>query len=58
MNWNDIGTVKKRGTACYRKMEIVQSDIIKGDDVRFPWFIDEEAPIFSNDWGWFDGKVL
>tara|TARA_R110000765_G_scaffold7963_2_gene25973 strand:- start:12136 stop:12942 length:807 start_codon:yes stop_codon:yes gene_type:complete len=58
MNWNDIGTVKKRGTACYRKMEIVQADLTKGDVVRFPWFIDEEAPIFSNDWGWFDGKVL
>lgn len=55
VNWNDIQTTKKRGSACYRKMEVVQAD---GDIVRYPWFIDNKIPIFSKDWEWFDGKII
>jgi len=64
VNWNDIDTVKKRGTACYRKIRYCNNNIIPTHNnvneptMRTEWFMDKEIPIFSKDWTWFEGKVI
>jgi tRNA(His) guanylyltransferase len=57
--WESMSTVKKYGTACYRRMEVVDSNLITGDKIRMKWFMDTEIPSsFSDDWTWFDEKVV
>ena len=50
VNWNDLEVVKKRGTCVYK--------VNTNGASRSKWHIDKESPIFSKDWGWFDGKIL
>ena len=57
VNWNDIATTKKRGSACYKDIRLVDADLVTGDKFRTYWKIDKEIPIFSKDWSWFDDKV-
>lgn len=40
VNWNDIRTEWKRGACCYR-------DDTDSSKAHFPWIIDKEAPIFT-----------
>lgn len=58
VNWNDIETTKKRGSACYKELKLIESDLVTGDKFRWYWKIDNEIPIFSQDWGWFNGKII
>lgn len=43
---------KKRGSACYKVDKQV------GDVHRSEWIIDNEIPIFSQDWEWFNDKII
>ena len=52
VNWNDLEVVKKRGTCVY-KLNKTTNGVTRGK-----WHIDKESPIFSKDWGWFDGKII
>lgn len=46
INWNDLTTVEKRGTCCYRKQVKVAGQ--NGEMVtRNKWFLDTEMPILS-----------
>jgi tRNA(His) 5'-end guanylyltransferase len=58
VNWNDIETTKKRGSACYKELKLIESDLVTGDKFRGYWKIDNEIPIFSQDWEWFNGKII
>ena len=53
INWNNYPTTFKRGTACYKKVEVTPGvDAKNGDSVeiiRRKWFIDTEIPIFTQD---------
>ena len=51
VNWNDLSTVKKRGTCAIRK-EVEVSGV-----VRNKWFIDEDIPIFTQDKTYINGII-
>jgi len=44
-NWNDLATPKKRGTAIFKR---------ENGSIMF----DLNIPIFSQNWNWFDGKII
>lgn len=52
INWNDYDTVYKRGS-CVIKTEVRtlvnQNNMIKEEIVRYPWTIDTEIPIFTQE---------
>ena len=51
VNWNDLSTVKKRGTCAIRK-EVEVNGV-----VRNKWFIDEDIPIFTQDKTYINGII-
>ena len=51
VNWNDLSTVKKRGTCAIRK-EVEVNGV-----VRNKWFIDEDIPIFTQDKNYINGII-
>ena len=51
VNWNDLSTVKKRGTCAIRK-EVEVNGV-----VRNKWFIDEDIPIFTQDKTYVNGII-
>lgn len=51
VNWNDLSTIKKRGTCAIRK-EVEVSGV-----VRNKWFIDEDIPIFTQDKTYINGII-
>ena len=51
VNWNDLSTVKKRGTCAIRK-EVEVNGV-----VRNKWFIDEYIPIFTQDKTYINGII-
>ena len=51
VNWNDLSTVKKRGTCAIRK-EVEVNGV-----VRNKWFIDEDIPIFTKDKNYINGII-
>lgn len=51
VNWNDLSTVKKRGTCAIRK-EVEVNGV-----VRNKWFIDEDIPIFTHDKTYINGII-
>lgn len=51
VNWNNLSTVKKRGTCAIRK-EVEVSGV-----VRNKWFIDEDIPIFTQDKTYINGII-
>jgi tRNA(His) 5'-end guanylyltransferase len=46
INWNDVETVKKRGSCCFKK-EAVVKQVDNEEIVRYIWIIDKEIPIFK-----------
>lgn len=63
VNWNDIAKTKKRGSACYKETKYANIPSDSHDSTlhipeRKKWVIDNEIPIFSQDWEWFDGKII
>ena len=51
VNWNNLSTVKKRGTCAIRK-EVEIHGV-----VRNKWFIDEDIPIFTQDKTYINGII-
>lgn len=51
VNWNNLSTVKKRGTCAIRK-EVEVNGV-----VRNKWFIDEDIPIFTQDKTYINGII-
>lgn len=51
VNWNDLSTVKKRGTCAIRK-EVEVNGV-----VRNKWFIDKDIPIFTQDKNYINGII-
>ena len=51
VNWNDLSTVKKRGTCAIRK-EVEVNGV-----TRNKWFIDEDIPIFTQDKTYINGII-
>lgn len=51
VNWNNLSTVKKRGTCAIRK-EVEINGV-----VRNKWFIDEDIPIFTQDKTYINGII-
>ena len=51
VNWNDLSTVKKRGTCAIRK-EVEVNGV-----ARNKWFIDEDIPIFTQDKTYINGII-
>ena len=51
VNWNNLSTVKKRGTCAIRK-EVEVNGV-----VRNKWFIDEDIPIFTQDKNYINGII-
>lgn len=52
INWNNYPTAFKRGSACYRKKEEVETIEASGEKelaIRNRWFVDENIPIFTQD---------
>jgi tRNA(His) 5'-end guanylyltransferase len=64
VNWNDIDTAKKRGSACYKELQYTKCNegVLAAMKAQLPdrkkWVIDNEIPIFSKNWEWFNGKIL
>lgn len=56
INWNDYDPELKRGTAVYRKPEVVETD--KGSATRNRW-VAGECPVFQSPYGkgWLDRKL-
>ena len=51
VNWNNLSTVKKRGTCAIRK-EVEVNGV-----VRNKWFIDKDIPIFTQDKNYINGII-
>lgn len=45
INWNNFPIYKKRGTTCYK-------------DESGKWILDEDCPIFKNDWEYIDRHIF
>jgi tRNA(His) 5'-end guanylyltransferase len=62
-DWYELPVTKQHGSSCYKKFETVafpdmHPDIKIGEvPVRTKWYIDNETPVFKQDWSWFNDKI-
>lgn len=58
INWNDYPTTQKRGSCCikveYEKKDNESSEVLCK---RSNWVIDNEIPIFSEDWDYIEKRI-
>lgn len=47
VNWNDLSTTKKRGTACFKVPKKIVTE--NGETIRNKWELDLDMPIIKND---------
>lgn len=47
VNWNNLSTVKKRGTCCYKKEVEILNTITNKPKLKEKWYLDLDMPILS-----------